>query len=67
MTTAEAAMAVVSFENQMKHARELVDEGNRLLHIANRDLSTGRILLKQSRKLLLNTRDPHNYRVTRST
>ncbi|MBI3699063.1 MAG: hypothetical protein HY242_01275 [Afipia sp.] len=57
MTTAEAAMAVVSFENQMKHARELVDEGHRLLNIAQRDLSTGRVLVKQSRKMLLTTRE----------
>lgn len=57
MTTAEAAMAVVSFENQMKHARELVNEGHRLLNIAQRDLSTGRVLVKQSRKMLLTTRE----------
>jgi exonuclease VII small subunit len=57
MTTAEAAMAVVSFENQMKHARELVDEGHRLLNIAQRDLSTGRVLVKQGRKMLLTTRE----------
>ncbi|MEW6768698.1 MAG: hypothetical protein AB1342_11770 [Pseudomonadota bacterium] len=57
MTTAEAAMAVVSFENQMKHARELVDEGHRLLNIAQRDLSTGRVLVKQSRKMLMTTRE----------
>ncbi len=57
MTTAEAAMAVVSFENQMKHARELVHEGHRLLNIAQRDLSTGRVLVKQSRKMLLTTRE----------
>ena len=57
MTTAEAAMAVVSFEKQMKHARELVVEGHRLLNIAQNDLSTGRVLVKQSRKMLLTTRE----------
>jgi hypothetical protein len=50
-------MAVVSFENQMKECRALVDEGHRLLHIAQRDLSTGRVLVKQSRKMLLSTRE----------
>jgi hypothetical protein len=57
MTTAEAAMAVVSFEKQMKHARELVVEGRRLVHRAQHNLSTGRVLVKQSRKILLNTRE----------
>ena len=57
MTTAEAAMAVVSFENQMKLARELVIEGRRQVHKAQHNLSTGRVLVKQSRKMLLTTRD----------
>jgi hypothetical protein len=57
MTTAEAAMAVVSFEKQLKHARELVIEGHRLLNIAQHDLSTGRVLVKQSKKMLLSTRE----------
>ena len=57
MTTAEAAMAVVSFEKQMKHARELVVEGRRLVHRAQHNLNTGRVLVKQSRKILLNTRE----------
>ena len=57
MTTAEAAMAVVSFVKQMKHARELVVEGHRLVHKAQHNLSTGRVLVKQSRKMLLTTRE----------
>ena len=57
MTTAEAALAVVSFEKQMKHARELVVEGHRLVHKAQHNLSTGRVLVKQSRKMLLTTRE----------
>jgi outer membrane protein TolC len=58
MTTAEAAMAVVSFEQQMKHARELVDEGHRLLHTAERDLKAGRTLVRQTERMLVNTRPP---------
>jgi len=66
MTTAEAAMAVVSFQEQIKQARELVDEGHRLLHIAQRDLSTGRVMVRQGRKLL-NTRNPARYQLTRAS
>ena len=56
MTTAEAAMAVVSFEQQMKHARELVDEGHRLLHTAERDLKAGRTLVRQTQQMLMSAR-----------
>lgn len=55
MTSAKAAMDVVSFSEQMKHARELVDEGHRLLHIANHDLQAGRILVRRSQQLLMET------------
>jgi hypothetical protein len=55
MTTAENAMAVVSFSEKMKIARELVDEGHRLLHVANRDLKTGRGLVRKSHQLLVDT------------
>ena len=52
MTTAKAAMAVVSFSEDLKHARELVDEGHRLLHVANRDLKAGRLLVRRTQELL---------------
>jgi hypothetical protein len=55
MTTAKAAMAVVSFSEDLKHARELVDEGHRLLHVANRDLKAGRILVRRTQELLTNS------------
>lgn len=61
MTTAEAAMAVVSFSEQMKHARELVDEGHRLLNNAQHDLHAGRVLIMQSRKLLHESRERPAY------
>ena len=52
MTSAKAAMAVVSFSEDLKHARELVDEGHRLLDVANRDLKAGRILVRRTQELL---------------
>ena len=55
MTTAEKAMAVLSFSERMKIARDLVDEGHRLLHVANRDLRTGRGLVRRSQQLLQDT------------
>lgn len=66
MTTAEAAMAVVSYSEQMKHARELVDEGHRLLNNAQHDLHAGRVLIKQSRKLLHESRERPAYRMAAS-
>lgn len=56
MTTPEAAMAVVSFSEQLKHARELVSEGHRLLHRAHRDLKTGSVLIRQSHRDLVDTK-----------
>ena len=55
MTTAEAAMAVVSFSKQLKQARELAREGHRLLHRAHRDLKTGSVLIRQSHRNLVDT------------
>lgn len=52
MTSAKAAMAVVSFSEQLKHARELVDEGHRLLDVANHDLNAGRVLVRRTQELL---------------
>lgn len=56
MTTAKApATTVVSFEEQIRHARELVVEGHRLLHVANRDLKAGRSVVRRTQQLLLET------------
>jgi hypothetical protein len=64
MTTADAAlktgnlktvMDVVSFDKQLQHARELVNEGKRLLTAANRDLSVGTVLVKRSHQRLTDT------------
>ncbi len=54
-TKRSAAMAVVSFDKQMKHARELVTEGRRLLGAANRDLSVGTVLVRRSHQRLTDT------------
>lgn len=55
MTTAKRAEAAVSFDEQMRHARELVIEGHRLLYVANRDLRAGRNVVRQTQKLLSDT------------
>ncbi len=55
MTTAKAATTVVTFDEQIKHARELVVEGHRLLHVANRDLKAGRNMVRRTQKLLSDT------------
>lgn len=55
MTTAKAASAIVSFDEQMKQARELVVEGHRLLHVANRDLKAGRSVVRRTQQLLADT------------
>lgn len=55
MTTAKAETPVVSFDEQLKHARELVVEGHRLLHVANRDLKAGRSVVRRTQQLLADT------------
>jgi hypothetical protein len=55
MTTPKAAMEVVSFSEQLKHARELVDEGQRLIHVARRDIKTGGGLVQRTQQLLSKT------------
>lgn len=55
MTTAKAATPPVSFDEQIKHARELVLEGHRLLYVANRDLKAGRSLVRRTQQLLTDT------------
>jgi hypothetical protein len=54
MTMVKTA-AVVSFAEQMQHARELVVEGHRLLYVANRDLKAGRSVVRRTQKLLSET------------
>lgn len=55
MTTAKAGAVAASFDEQIKHARELVIEGHRLLHVANRDLKAGRNMVRRTQKLLSDT------------
>lgn len=64
MTTADAALKaatlqtaldVVSFDKKLQHARELVNEGKRLLSVANRNLSVGTVLVKRSHQRLTDT------------
>jgi hypothetical protein len=54
MANSEAA-AAAAFDQQLQHARELVTEGRRLLHVANRDLKTGTILVRRSQQRLVET------------
>ncbi len=51
----KTAMAVVSFDEQLKHARKLVTEGRRLLNVANRDLDVGTGLVRRSHQRLTDT------------
>ncbi|CAN5251983.1 hypothetical protein BH10PSE10_BH10PSE10_00380 [soil metagenome] len=55
MTMAKATKPVASFDEQIKHARELVVEGHRLLHVANRDLKAGRNVVRRTQQLLAET------------
>ena len=55
MTTAKAVTEAVSFDEQLKHARELVVEGHRLLYVANRDLKLGRSVVRRTQQLLADT------------
>jgi len=55
MSTAKATATVVTFSEQLKHARELVVEGQRLLYVANRDLKAGRSVVRETQKLLSDT------------
>lgn len=55
MPQSETAMAVVAFEQQMKHARELVLEGRRLVHVAQHDLCLGTVLVKNGHQRLIDT------------
>jgi len=59
MTSAQTATKTVattaSFDEQLRQARALVGEGRRLLHMANRDLRTGTILVRRSHQRLTDT------------
>lgn len=55
MTMAKASTAIASFDEQIKHARELVIEGHRLLDVANRDLKAGRSMVRRTQQLLAET------------
>lgn len=50
-----AASAAMSFDKQLKHARELVTEGRRLLHAANRNLNAGNVLVRRTHQRLTDT------------
>jgi hypothetical protein len=54
-TAAETVATATSFEEQMRQARALVGEGRRLLHMANRNLRTGNILVRRSHQRLTDT------------
>jgi hypothetical protein len=55
MATAKAETVIVSFDEQLKQARELVVEGHRLLYVANRDLKAGRSVVRRTQQLLADT------------
>lgn len=58
MTSAESAVETVkvdTFDEQLRQARALVGEGRRLLHMANRNLRTGNILVRRSHQRLTDT------------
>lgn len=50
-----ATSATLSFDKQLKHARELVTEGRRLLHAANRNLNVGTVLVRRTHQRLNDT------------
>ena len=67
MTTAKASTESTSFDEQIKHARELVIEGHRLLHVANRDLKAGRSLVRRTQQLLADTESVFHAKRRRQT
>jgi hypothetical protein len=54
-TVTEPVQTGVSFDEQIRQARALVGEGRRLLHMANRDLRTGNVLVRRSHQRLTDT------------
>ncbi|CAM5343234.1 putative protein OS=Afipia felis OX=1035 GN=NCTC12722_01451 PE=4 SV=1 [Afipia felis] len=53
--TPETVATAASFDERMRQARALVGEGRRLLHMANRNLRTGTILVRRSHQRLTDT------------
>ena len=54
-TAAETVATPASFDEQLRQARALVGEGRRLLHMANRNLRTGTVLVRRSHQRLTDT------------
>jgi hypothetical protein len=54
-TVTEPVATGASFDEQIRQARALVGEGRRLLHMANRDLRTGNILVRRGHQRLTDT------------
>jgi len=54
-SSTESVASAASFEEQLRQARALVGEGRRLLHMANRNLRTGNILVRRSHQRLTDT------------
>jgi hypothetical protein len=52
MTTAKAAMAVLSFNERLARARKLVSEGHRLMDTMHRDIDAGAVMVRDTRNLL---------------
>jgi hypothetical protein len=61
----ETATPATSFDEQLRQARALVGEGRRLLHMANRNLRTGTILVRRSHQRLTDTEAYFRRTVTR--
>jgi len=54
-TPTETVPPAASFDEQLRQARALVGEGRRLLHMANRNLRTGNILVRRGHQRLTDT------------
>ncbi len=52
MTTAKAAMAVLSFNERLARARKLVSEGHRLMDVMHRDIDAGDVMVRSTRDML---------------
>ena len=64
-TATEPVATTASFDEQLRQARALVGEGRRLLHMANRNLRTGTILVRRSHQRLTDTEAYFRRTVTR--
>lgn len=61
----ETIVAPASFDEQLRQARALVGEGRMLLHMANRNLRTGTVLVRRSHQRLTDTEAYFRRTVTR--